>query len=287
MLAGIAIFDHKLDLNAPITKYVPELLPNKHYSKVNNKELLTHVSGLPLRFEKSFTEKELIDSLVNMKFTNESAVTYQYSNPGIALSGLALTHIYNKNFQNLLETLILDKLSMKYTSMDVNPKYKNLIVTGYNKDSQPVSFMNIGIENPAGGLKSNTYDLAKYLQLQINPQNTSFQQALAIVHKNYSCLYTNGTFQQLAWEYHPIRVLSERFQADEKNRNIIPPHKLPMHCNYSTNGFIDKTGNSSGMTSYIGYIPSKKIGVVILSNSALKPDIVNLGRQILRKTSAQ
>ena len=285
LLAGIAIFDHKLDLDAPITKYVPELLSNKNYSKINNKELLTHVSGLPLRFEKSFTEKELIDSLINMKFTNESAVTYQYSNPGIALSGLALTRIYNKNFQNLLGELILDKLDMKHTSIDLNPENKNLMVTGYNKNEQIADYMNIGIENPAGGLKSNTYDLAKYLQLQINPQNSIFQQALAIVHKNYYCLYANGTYQQLTWEYHPYSALSERFQADDKNRNILPPHALPMNCNDSPNGFIDKTGNSSGMTSYIGYIPNKKIGVIILSNSALKPDIVNLGRYILRETS--
>jgi beta-lactamase class C len=145
--------------------------------------------------------------------------------------------------------------------------------------------MHIGIENPAGGLKSNTYDLAKYLQLQISPQSPKFQQALAIVHKNYYCLYEDGTYQQLTWEYHPTSDLFKKFMPDNKNRNITSAHKLPSNCQNMANGFIDKTGNSSGMTSYIAYSPNKKVGVVILSNNALKPDVVDLGRYILQKTA--
>lgn len=285
LLAGIAVSENKLDLNVPITKYIPALAANNSYTKINTKELLTHVSGLPLGFENSFTEKELINSAIDMQFTTQPGSYYQYSNPGITLSGLALTHIYNSTYQNLLSTLILDRAGMKYTAIDISPANKNLIVTGYDKHEQPVDFLQIGIENPAGGLKSNTYDLAKYLQLQMNPQNTKLQQALNIVHKNYYCLYENGTYQQLAWEYHPISALSEKFQPDKDNRNILSPHKLPTDCRNTQNGFIDKNGNFPGMTSYIGYIPNKKIGVVILSNANLKPDIVNLGRYVLRKTA--
>ena len=189
LLAGIAAVDNKFDLNAPITRYIPRLSANQNYFKINGNKLLTHTSGIPLRLDKSFTEKELIDSLLSLSFVGIPLRYYQYSNPGIALAGLALTHIYNKSYQDLLATLILDDLAMKYTSIVVNPQYKKLIVTGYDKNDQPVNFMELGIESPAGGLKSNTYDLAKYLQLQINPEHTAFRQALAIVHKNYYCLY--------------------------------------------------------------------------------------------------
>lgn len=130
---------------------------------------------------------------------------------------------------------------MKYTSIDVSPANKDFIVTGYNKHDKPVGFMNIGIENPAGGLKSNTYDLAKYLQLQLNSQPSNLKQALTIVHKNYYCLYEDGTYQQLAWEYHPTSDLFKKFQPDNKNRNITPSRKLPSNCQNAINGFIDKT----------------------------------------------
>ena len=285
LLAGIAVVDNKLDLNAPITKYIPELASNKNYDKINNKELLTHVAGLPSGFDKSYTEKELLNSAIAMKFTDEPASYYRYSNPGIALSGLTITRLYKNDFQSVLNSLILDKLGMIYTSIDINPKYQNLVVTGYNKHNQPVDFMHIGIENPAGGLKSNTYDLVRYLQLQISTQDQKFQQALSIVHKNYYCLYEDGTYQQLAWEYHPTSDLFKKFMPDNKNRNITSSHPLPSNCQNTINGFIDKTGNSSGMTSYIAYSPNKKVGVVILSNNALKPDVVDLGRHILQNTA--
>jgi len=62
------VSDNKLDLNAPITQYIPELMINQSYAKINNKELLTHVSGLSLGFDKTDSKKELVCSLINMKF---------------------------------------------------------------------------------------------------------------------------------------------------------------------------------------------------------------------------
>jgi beta-lactamase class C len=284
LLAGIAVVENKLNLRAPISKYVPELSSNSNYLKINIQQLLGHVAGLPLIFEmKSFSEDELIHSLVNMSFSKLPADYYQYSNPGIALSGLAMTRIYGKSFQSLLDALILSKLDMSYTSIHVNYEHQPWFVTGYNKDDHPVDFINLGIDNPAGGLKSNTYDLARYLQLQINGQDLKLKKALAVVHKNYYCLDEAGTYQQLAWEYHPPHELYREFLPDSENRNILPSHKLPNNCENVPNGFIDKTGNFPGTTSYIGYIPNKN-GVVILSNRSKTPDIVNLGRYILQKT---
>lgn len=282
LLAGVAISNNKLNLNSSITQYIPELSANKIFTKISNKELLTHTSGLPLGFEKDFTESALITSLLNTKFTSIPGSYYRYSNPGITLSGIAMTRIYNTDYQNLLDKFILNPLDMNYTSIKVNSKYNNLIVTGYNKYGNPVDFMNIGIENPAGGLKSNTYDLSKYLELQLNPQKSDLNKALSIVHTNYYCLYNNGSYQQLAWEYHPISDLFKKFQPDNKNRNITVPHKLSNQCKNEQNGFIDKTGNSPGMTSYIAYLPREKLGVIVLSNSALKPVVVDLGRHILK-----
>ena len=286
LLAGIAVSNNKLDLDAPITRYIPELITNKSYTKINNKELLTHVSGLPLGFNKDFTESELIHSAINMKFTVAPSHYYQYSNPGLTFSGIALTRIYNMSYQALLDKLILSLLGMRYTSINVAPQYRDLTVTGYDKHGKAVNFINIGVEDPAGGLKSNTYDLAKYLQLQLNPSPSGFTQALAIVHKNYYCLYEDGTYQQLAWEYYPPTDLFTKFQPDLNNRNITLPHTLPVNCQTTENGFIQKTGNFPGTTSYMAYLPNKKIGVVILANAALKPQVVDLGRYVLRKQAS-
>ncbi len=283
LLVGIAASQNKLDLQTPIANYLPALAANPSYTKINLQELLTHVSGLPIMFDGLLTENSLIDSAVHMKFTTAPGTYYQYSNPAFALAGLALTRIYKADFQSLLNNLILNKLGMIYTSITVSARYQNLIVTGYGRNNQPTDFINLGVENPAGGLKSNTSDLAKYLRLQMSITVPIFQQALVIVHKNYYCLYQNGTYQQLAWEYHPVSDLTRKFQPNADNQNILPSHTLPTQCKTAPNGFIDKTGNFPGTTTYMGYIPNQKIGVVILANRALQPDVVNLGRLILQQ----
>lgn len=283
LLAGIAVSEGKLDLEVPITQYIPELAKNKTYLAINNQELLTHVSGLPLGFDDDYTEKGLINSAVNYKFTSTPGSFYRYSNPGITFSGIALSRIYRLDYPSLLNKFILIPLNMQYTALDVSSKNQALSVTGYNKNDQAVGFMDIGIENPAGGLKSNTYDLAKYLKLQIKSESSQFTTALKIVHRNYYCLSKNGVYQQLAWEYHPNSELSEIYFPDSKHRNILAPHALVSGCSKNLDGFLEKTGNSVGMTSYIGYIPTKQFGVVILANSALKPSIVRLGRYVLQR----
>lgn len=48
---------------------------------------------------------------------------------------------------------------------------------------------------------------------------------------------------------------------------------------------IDKNGGLSGFTSYIGWIPGKRLGVVILTNKG-KADTTEVGRSILERLQA-
>ncbi len=54
--------------------------------------------------------------------------------------------------------------------------------------------------------------------------------------------------------------------------------------NFLTNQpiFIDKTGSGYGMSSYMAYLPTQKIGVVILTNKFLGDARIKLGRDILQ-----
>ena len=238
-----------------------------------------------MKFEKDYTESELLSSALNYKPTHSPGSYYQYSNIGITLSAISLTRIYNTDYQSLLNRLVLNPIGMRFTSLDVSNSNHKRIVTGYDIHDNPADYLNMGIKKSAGGIYSNTYDLAKYLEFQMNTNESKSMEALKIVHNNYYCLYPNGVSQQLAWEYHPISVLNDNFKPDANYRNLLSPHKIPTTCKYTTNGFIDKTGNSGGMSSYIGYVPNDKTGVVILSNKALQPDVVNLGRYILKTVS--
>lgn len=289
-LAAIANVEGKLNLYAPINKYLIDLNKNSNFNKISIIDLLTHVSGLPFKIlppnKTVISEAQLLTQLYNYTPPHTPQTVYQYSNLGITLVGLALERNYHQSFQQMLQNQLWGKLNMKYTFLTIPKKYKNLVVTGYNTDDTPYSSDILGVYNIAGGLKSNAYDLSKYIQLQINgTRDTTINKALSILHKNYYCLGYNGEFQQqLVWEYKPQKNLKKTFHLESaiNVKSIKSPYTLTTHCADNSNGFVEKTGNISGMSSYLAYIPSKKVGVVVLMNKSHASEDINLGRSILQ-----
>jgi len=283
-LAGIAAAQGIFDLQKPINEYVNTLNTNQ-YKNINSQELLAHVSGLDFTQETNFkqtSQTNFINTLNKTKSRHLPGTYYQYGQVGISLVAIALEKVYKQPFDDILRQQLLNKLEMKETFINVPSSYKN-IATGYDQNNKPVAPFNIGILTPAGGLKSSSYDLAKYLQLQLNATNPLFIKALNLVHKNYYCLYPDGTYQQLAWVYHPQNDLTTTFKPGANSAAHFKPQKLAEHCAYDANGFIEKSGNSNGMSLYILYMPSNAIGVIVLTNKARVADSVNVGRSILNQ----
>lgn len=287
-LAGIAAAQGVLDLQKPISDYVSGLKINSIYQNVNSQELLAHVSGLKFIQESNFkssSQADFINALVKTKAQYPPQTYYQYGQVGISLVALALEKSYQLPFNDILQQRLLNKLNMQETFVNVPSSYKNKAV-GYDKNNQPVPYFSVGNLTPAAGLKSSTYDLVKYLKLQLNGSHDPiFSKALNIVHQNYYCLYPDGTYQQLAWVYHPKNDLMTEFQPGTHNAVNFKPQELAHNCAYDTNGdgFIEKTGNSYGMSLYAVYMPSINAGVIVLANKARISDTVNLGRSILKK----
>jgi beta-lactamase class C len=288
-LAGIAVAQGLFDLKKPISDYVKALDVNPDYRKVNSQELLTHVSGLKFTNETDFSQSnqsDFINTLIENKAQYLPETHYQYGQVGISLVAIALEKTYNLPFSDILQQQLLNKLNMNETFINVPSTYTN-IATGYNQENKQIPPFSVGNLTPAAGLKSSTYDLAKYLKLQLDSsQDFKLNKALAIVHKNYYCLYPDGTYQQLAWVYHPSSDLMSTFKASKRSAVNFKPQKLAQNCATDSNGFIEKSGNSYGMSLYIVYLPNKDSGVVVLTNRAQFADSVNLGRNILKKMSA-
>lgn len=287
-LAGIATAQGIFDLQTPIDEYVTALSINPVYKNINSQELLAHVSGLKFTQENNFNQSSKVDFISKLSVTKARYLPqthYQYGQVGITLVAMALEEIYKKPFSDILQQQLLNKIKMNETFINVPANYTNLAIE-YDKDNKPLTPFNIGILTPAGGLKSSTQDLAKYLELQLNGSSDPIlRKALDLVHKNYYCLYPDGTYQQLAWVYHPGNDLNATFKPSPRPHYATKNQKLAHGCAYDPNGFIEKSGNSYGMSLYLLYMPSTKTGVVVLTNKAQVANTVNLGRNILKQTS--
>ena len=87
-LAARAMIEKRLNLNASITHYFPELSQNPHLKSISLYELLTHTSGLPFDFKpRPSNYAELIQDLQQYQPSRAPGSEYSYSNAGIGLVG--------------------------------------------------------------------------------------------------------------------------------------------------------------------------------------------------------
>ena len=163
----------KLDLDAPVTKYLPDFKPRNSFGKpVTLRALMSHRAGLvrepPIGnyFDSSNpTLTETINSL------NQTALVYapesrtKYSNAGIATVGYVLEKTQKQMFADYLKSALLEPLGMHGTSFKPTPEItKNLakaqMWTVFGKTFDAPRF-ELGIA-PAGSMYTTTGDLARF-----------------------------------------------------------------------------------------------------------------------------
>lgn len=207
LLTGIVINDlinkGELDINEPITKFLPEAYSKKVKKKLENitvKDLLHHYSGLP---RQSLVIKRKNDEPINYDYKQSdfekdfekiklrSNGNFSYSNFGYAVLGFIAENITNSTFEELL-TNISDQYDMKVTS--VYCKNKNSLVTPYNEDNRNDETKNweLGKLTPPSGIYSSVSDLSKLLLAQIKVyKEYDIQNKLFLTHSTREAW--NGT----------------------------------------------------------------------------------------------
>ncbi|MGI8786225.1 MAG: serine hydrolase [Pyrinomonadaceae bacterium] len=163
----------KLDLDAPVTTYLPDFKPRNSFDKpVTLRELMSHRAGLvrepPIGnyFDSSDpTLRETVRSL------NQTALVYapesrtKYSNAGIATVGYVLEKTQNQPFADYLKNALLAPAGMKNSSFKPTAEMtKNLaraqMWTVFGKTFDAPTF-ELGIA-PAGSMYTTTGDLARF-----------------------------------------------------------------------------------------------------------------------------
>ena len=163
----------KLDLDAPVTKYLPGFKPRNSFDKtVTLRELMSHRSGLarepPVGNYFDASEPTLAATVQSL---NQTALVYapetrtKYSNAGIATVGYILEKTQKQPFADFLKNTLLEPLGMKHSSFRATPEItKNLakaqMWTVFGKTFGAPRF-ELGIA-PAGSMYATTGDLASF-----------------------------------------------------------------------------------------------------------------------------
>ncbi len=161
----------KIDLLAPITKYLPEY-PKATGDKINVHHLLTHTSGLPNytsfpRFMEDesrnpYSPEEFVKKFDDRPLEFEPGKKFSYSNSGYFLLGVVAEKLSGKTYEELLQNRILSPLNMNNTGYDNHEDILKNRATGYEKEAGKLinsKYLDMSIPYAAGSMYSTVEDL--------------------------------------------------------------------------------------------------------------------------------
>jgi CubicO group peptidase (beta-lactamase class C family)/D-alanyl-D-alanine dipeptidase len=167
-----------LDLDAPVTHYLPEFAPDNPFDEpITLRSLMSHSSGLvrepPAGNYFDPGAQSLADTVLSL---NETELVYapgskvQYSNAGIAVVGRVVEKVSGKAFAELLDDNVLQPLGMTHSAFaptaTVMSKLPEAYMWSYQGDRTVAPQFELGM-SPAGSMYSTMNDLALFMDALI------------------------------------------------------------------------------------------------------------------------
>ena len=267
LLASILDKEGIISLDAPLTKYFPEInfIPELEADKVKIRDLFTHTSGIsnsPLGFRVAYSGDhnfELRKSLLSHSTVNSvGRGNFSYTNVGYNIYAIILEKVTGKTWKDWLYEKVFTPLDMKRTTAYIS-KAKN--------KKWPMALPYIGISDTrieeaflkkqdntmqaAGGLITTVEDIGNWLKVQINngvlnkkrifDEDLILSNRLPLVNGSTSNAVFKGDNYGMGWQL-----------GKYKNEKVV----------WHFGGF-------PGFLTHISYMPEKKIGVAVFVNEGI------------------
>jgi beta-lactamase class C len=265
-LLGQAVKQGELSLDDPVAKYVTELQRGGDIRWITLGQLASHSSGLPRvpqQYEHwhrgKYTWPDFVRFLNSWKAgpNHEPGQQYLYSNAAMVLLRVALERRFNTRFATLMHQRLTGPLGMSSTALPLPRNLLGRAVQGYGPGGKPIGRPGMEggtFEWPGSGqIYSSSRDMATFLVANLGELSghAPIENAMAFAHQGVFTVSQRLTIG-LAWQI----VSAGNFTI------------------------IDKNGGLDNTSTYIGFAPRRKLGVVILVNRG-KQHATGSGRQIL------
>nr|WP_311538712.1 serine hydrolase [uncultured Bradyrhizobium sp.] len=254
----------ELQLDEPVKKYLPEL-HGEYISRVTIGELVTHTSGLllptdhPPRPNETFSRDQFI-AMLNAwtpPAGEQPGKQRIYSHAGYVLLQLVLERRYGMPIATLIESRILKPLGMTSTFVPdrgednratTTPEIVQRMVQGYSHDGAPIG--PIGNQQSyydfpgTGQMFSSARDLGIWLRACLDDAVIDPELRAALQMTERESFRVDAKFgQAMAWE----------------------------HVRLDGVTVIDKPGGLNNASAYVGLVPARRLGIVLLANRGEYP----------------
>ncbi len=251
----------KLDPDAPIRTILPEFSIRSRFNSTDGitpATIMSHHAGLPCDVFKGWTSESdasLLTRLAEEYTTYPPRTISSYSNAGVSLLGLAISRIAGEDFSSHMDRAVFTPMGMHHTSFSLNPAIEKQLARGYagkkEKKQLPIR------DRAAGSVYSSVSDMSRFMQVILNQGQM----------ENAS-LISAGTLARMTRPQNQGLPLDFGFQTG---------------LGWCLDGFpvpgakkvIWHNGGTFLFNSHMALLPEKKLGVIVLTNSAEGAAIVD------------
>lgn len=252
----------RMQLGDPVDRYLPALRQGRDIRRVTLEQLATHTSSLPRTpgphpdgpQNAGWNRRAVMQWLEQWQAPHPPGTKSLYSNLGVGVLGFAIAAHEQQPLQTVFERQFLHSLGMRHTFFEIPEADRGLLVQGYSPRGKPVERPEHNAGWPAGGrLVSSGRDMARFLAANLgddagHPRITRAMQFA----------------QQPRFKASPRMVQGLCWQRVQLDGELV----------------IDKNGGLTGTSTYIGMVPGKKTGVVVMANRG-KCNATAIGRKLL------
>jgi D-alanyl-D-alanine carboxypeptidase len=257
----------RLDLHAPVTRYLPWFHIPSPYEPITVHHLLTHTAGIINGTDFSTEARYEVWALRETEATAPPGTFFHYSNVGYKALGLVLEALLDQPYGRIIQERVLDLLGMKDTEAVITHDTRRRLAVGYEPwyDDRP---------------HHASYPLAPATWLETATADGSIASTAADMSAYLRCLLNRGR-----------GLLSEEGFGLLTQRAILPSDEE--HGTYY--GYGLNIGESEGHTiihhtgGMVGYLSAvladleDGLGVVVLCNGPSDPaEMARFALQLLR-----
>jgi CubicO group peptidase (beta-lactamase class C family) len=258
-------------LDDPVSMYLPDevTVPSFGDREITLLDLATHTSGIeeqkaiqllaqlgltprdPQNPWASYTVDALYTWLADLELGREPGAEYEYSNLGMGLLGYALARAAGMTPRELVHERVTGPLGMDMTGYALEGGLERWMVRGHGADGVVPYWFATGAAEGAGGLRSNAEDMLAFLAANVGPPDPGLEVAMRAAHEPQRPMGGEESGVGLAWR------------------------------SYTLNGrpLVWHGGATGGFRAVIVFDPERRVGAVVLTNSAGYQD--NLGTDLV------
>lgn len=267
-LAAYAASTGKLSLSDHPSRFVPAL-KGTAIDKATVLHLATYTAGsLPLQFP-----DEVAGDAATMAYfrhwqpTAAPGAVRSYSNPSLGLLGLVTAKALGQDFATAMQTQLFPAFGMAHSHVQM----PDAAMPGYawgHRDGRQVRMQPGPLAEPTYGVRTTASDLLRFVQANLNPSALPPAMRRAVEATQVGHFRAGPLVQGLGWEQFPFPVSREWLLGGNSEEMIFQPQPVQRLRGVADASprLFDKTGSTGGFGAYVAFVPSQRVGLVMLAN---------------------